>query len=282
MQNLSPQATRRIASLVGGSLLLAISLNKSVFSIEGGEKGIVFNRISGLRSTAFSEGLHFCIPGFEWPIVFDIRAKPYLTASLTGTKDLQSVNISLRVLYRPKQESLQKIYREVGSDFARRILPSICNEVLKSIVARYNASELITLRSKVSREIYDELAKRAADFHIILEDVAITELTFSPKFSQAVEAKQIALQEAQRAEFTVQKAQQEKQRKIVVAEGEAESAELIGKAISTNPMYLKLRKIEVSKKIAKTLAKSNNTVYLDSESLVIGETNRLTSQQQQS
>ena len=113
------------------------------------------------------------------------------------------------------------------------------------------------------------MKRRANDFNIILEDVAITELTFSPKFAQSVEAKQIALQEAQRAEFVVQQAEQERQRKIVAAEGEAESAKLVGKALSDNPMYLKLRKIETGRRIANTLSKSQNTAYLDSDNLLL-------------
>ena len=65
-----------------------------------------------------------------------------------------------------------------------------------------------------------ELFERAKDFNIILDDVAITELSFSREYTAAVEAKQVAQQEAQRAAFVVDKAKQEKQQKIVQAEGE--------------------------------------------------------------
>lgn len=71
------------------------------------------------------------------------------------------------------------------------------------------------------------ILERALDFNIILDDVAITELAFSPQYSAAVEAKQVAAQEAQRASFLVEKAKQQRQEKIVQAEGEAKSAKLV-------------------------------------------------------
>ena len=60
---------------------------------------------------------------------------------------------------------------------------------------------------------------RARDFNIVLDDVALTELSFGRDYSAAVESKQVAQQEAQRAVFVVERALQEKQQKIVQAEG---------------------------------------------------------------
>lgn len=69
------------------------------------------------------------VPWFHYPIIYDIRARPKLLTSPTGSKDLQMVNIGLRVLYRPNQHSLPAMYRLLGVDYDERVLPSICNEV---------------------------------------------------------------------------------------------------------------------------------------------------------
>jgi prohibitin 2 len=78
-----------------------------------------------------------------------------------------------------------------------------------------------------------------------------------------------AQQEAQRAAFIVEKAKQDKQSTIVRAEGEARSAELIGKAMMNNPGYLQLRKIEQAREIAAIVAQSKNRVFLDAETLLL-------------
>ena len=151
----------------------------------------------------YTEGTHFLIPFIEEPLIFDIRAKPRNITSLTGSKDLQMVNLTLRVLSKPAVSRLPTIARTLGFDWDDRVLPSISNEVMKAVIAQFNASELLTQREHVSREIRRRLVKRALDFNIVLDDVAITHLTFGREFSAAIEAKQVALQDAQRAHYLV-------------------------------------------------------------------------------
>lgn len=232
-------------------------------------RAIVFNRIGGIKDEVYEEGTHLMVPWFERPIIYDVRARPNVIQSTSGSRDLQMVNIGLRVLTRPMPNKLPEIYRTLGTDFAERVLPSIIQETLKSVIAQYNASQLLTMREVVSRDIRRILTQRAHNFNIVLDDVSITQLTFSREYTSAVEAKQVAQQDAERAKFIVEKAQQDKQSAIIRAQGEAQSATLIGQAVQQNPAFLTLRKIEAAREIAGTVAASANRVYLSADSLLL-------------
>ncbi|KAI5242242.1 hypothetical protein AUEXF2481DRAFT_61032 [Aureobasidium subglaciale EXF-2481] len=243
---------------------LGLSLaNASMYDVKGGTRAVIFDRLSGVKEGVMSEGTHFLIPWLQKSIIYDVRTKPRNISTTTGSKDMQMVSLTLRVLHRPEVKALPKIYQNLGQDYDERVLPSIGNEVLKAIVAQFDAAELITQREAVSNRIRTDLLRRAAEFNIALEDVSITHMTFGKEFTKAVEEKQIAQQEAERARFIVEKAEQERQANVIRAEGEAESADVISKAVAkAGDGLVQIRRIETQKEIAQMMANNPNVTYL--------------------
>lgn len=259
-------ALNRLGRASGVLAVGAFATSQCLYNVDGGERAVMFDSLrGGILPLVVNEGTHFLIPIVQRPIIIDVRAKPREIPSITGTKDLQMVNLKLRVLWRPVVEELPRLYRELGTDFDERVLPSIGNEVLKSVVAQYNAEELLSKRAEVSARIKVDLIKRAAVFHLTLDDVAITHLTFGKEFTKAIESKQVAFQEAERQQWVVEKAEQERQAAVTRAEGEAEAAMIITKAMEkTGNAIIEIRRIDAAKEIAAKLANSRNIVYLPS------------------
>lgn len=253
----------RIGQLGVGLALAGGVVQSALFNVDGGHRAVIFDRFQGIKSQVVGEGTHFMIPWVQRPIVFDIRARPKNVPSVTGSKDLQNVNITLRILFRPRPDALPNIYTTLGQDYDDRVLPSITNEVLKAVVAQFDAGELITQRELVSAKVNEELTKRANQFGLILDDISITHCTFGREFTQAVELKQVAQQEAEKARFLVEKAEQLKKAAVIAAEGDTEAADLMAKAFGkAGEGLVELRRIETAEAISADLATSRNIAYL--------------------
>ena len=90
----------------------AISLAQaSIYDVKGGTRAVIFDRLSGVKETVVNEGTHFLVPWLQRSIIYDVRTKPRNISTTTGSKDLQMVSLTLRVLHRPEVQKLPKIYQ---------------------------------------------------------------------------------------------------------------------------------------------------------------------------
>ena len=122
----------------------------------------------------------------------------YVIDSKTPAKDLQLVSITIRILERPNEANLTRLYLDQRQNYAERVLPNITNEVIKNVVARYNPDQLITQRERVSNEIKHGLITKAIEYNVVIDDVAIIHIDFSKEYRNAIESKQVSQQMAER------------------------------------------------------------------------------------
>jgi len=243
---------------------VAFSVKNCLFNVDGGEQAVMFNRFAGgVSDKIYGEGSHFMIPWFQYPTIFSIRTKPKDIQTETATKDMQTVNLTLRLLYKPNFEKLPLIFKSLGVNFDDRVLPSVGYEVMKSVIAQYDAEQLLTRREEVSREIRTQITDRCMAYDILLDDVSMTHVAFGTDFNKAVEDKQVAEQEAMRQQFVVAITEQEKLATVVRAEGEAEAAELVSSSLEKHGSdTISVKRIKTAKEIAVTLSKASNVMYL--------------------
>lgn len=233
------------------------------FVVYPGEACILYNKITGLKNSVYGEGLQCRIIGLDDIMRFNVRLRPRTLQTMTGTKDLQMVNVRLRVLFRPMADRLPQIYRTFGLDYDERILPSVSNEILKAVVAEYKAEELIQKRDAVSARIYQLMQEKVNQFGLILEDLSLVDIQFGTDFMTAVEQKQVAQQEAERYRYVVLENEQRRRAAVVRAEGEAESARLISEAIQKSGTgFLELRRIEAAVDVANQLMPMQNVTFV--------------------
>lgn len=235
-----------VALMVG-----AIILTSAVTTIEAGTRGVLktFGEITGV----LDEGLHFRAPFITSVTVVEVRTQRYESTSTAASRDLQTVTTQLVINYRPDQSTVDRLVREIGVDYERRVVDPAIQEALKAVTARFTAEELITRRPEVSAQMEEVLRERLLPRGVIVESVSITDFNFSPEFARAIEAKQVAEQDALRAsreldrarieaQQQVARAEAEAQARIEVARAEAEALRLQREVIS--PELLQLRFIE--------------------------------------
>jgi len=250
----------RVGIGLGG---LAVIPSLCLFDVDGGQRAVVLNMFKGVEDTVRGEGTHFKVPWLHQPKWYNVRLRPKLIQTTTGTKDLQTVTIHVRMLFKPDITGLPQIHKTLGEDYDERVIPSIANEVMKATIAQYNAEQLLTQREHVSKEIREAIVQRAAQFNILMDDISITHLTYGREFAKAIEEKQVAEQEAEKQKFVVARAEQERQATVICSEGEAEAAKMISEALKEHGGGLiEVRRIDAAKDIAEALSKSPNVMYL--------------------
>lgn len=241
MDHKPTQKTGRMVGLVIVVLLLVVTAYNSFVIVQPGHRGVVV-QLGAVQDGVLDEGIHFKIPFLQEVIQTEVRVQKAQSDQTASSKDLQVVTTTVAVNYHLDPNSVNRLYQEVGLSYQERIVEPAIGESLKSVTAQYTAEELVSKRPEVSAKIKESLSVKLSTYHIILDEINITEFKFSEEYNNAIEQKQIAEQQALKAELDLQRIEIEAQQKIESAKAEAESLRLQKQEVT--PELIELRKIE--------------------------------------
>jgi prohibitin 2 len=234
---------------VGGLILLVVILMAWPFvSVGTGERGVitVFGQVKGTKA----EGLHFINPFTTDLVKMDIKVQKNEVEASAASKDLQTVTTKVAVNYHLSSDSVAKIYQEVGTEYASKIIAPALQEAVKAATAKYTAEELITKRSVVRDEMLLNIREKLTDAGLLIDEFNIVDFDFSTQFNAAIEAKVTAEQRAKEAENKLKQVEFEAQQQIAQAQAEAQAIRLQSDA-ANNPRYVELKQLEVQAEFAK-------------------------------
>jgi regulator of protease activity HflC (stomatin/prohibitin superfamily) len=239
-----PNASGIIKTVVMALLIGAVAgkLGGAVTIIGAGERGVIFDNIYGVKPKALSEGVNFITPFLQDVIVFDVRTQKVEFEATAASKDLQNVATKVALNFNPAAEAVPEIYQTYGVNYEEKIIHPAVQEAVKAITALYTAEELITKRETVKAGVQDHLAKMMSTAHLQLTQTYITDFKFEQAFSQAIEQKQVAEQQAMKAKRDLDRVKLEAEQKIAGLRAEAEGLRMQKEQIT--PQLIELRRIE--------------------------------------
>ena len=221
-----------IVAIVGVMVVIAIILIINPFVIvNAGHRGVVltWGAVSG---KVLAEGLHFVVPIAQSVKQIEVRTVKLEATASAYSKDLQTVNAQVALNYHVVPDSVNALYQNIGIDYESRVLSPAIQEAVKGVTAKFTAQELIEKRAEVKDEIKMELTNRLTKNFLIVDEFSLVNFEFSAAYEQAIEAKQVAQQNALAAENKLRQIKVEAEQRVAQATAEAEAIKIQAQAVT--------------------------------------------------
>ena len=216
--------------IIGGIIaIVLILIFASISTVPTGHVGIK-TRFGAVQNDVITEGLNLKLPFIESIKKMDCRTQRVDIEGESASKDLQTVAAYIAINYRVNQEKAFELYKTVGMGYEEIIIKPATQESMKLTIAKYTAEELITKRAEVADTLQKNLMNKLETKGILVETTNIVNLDFSAAYDNAIEQKQVAEQEAKKAEQELVKSKVEAEKKVVEAQAEADAKLIKAKA----------------------------------------------------
>ena len=239
------QSSQGLFSILGGAIIaLVILLVFNCFIIINPGQAGVLSILGEAKDPPLLEGLHFRPPFISFVDVYDVTVQKFEVPAESLTKDLQDLNARFAINFRLDPQEIVGIRRKQGTleNIVAKIIAPQTQESFKIAAALRNVEEAITKRNELKEDFDNALSSRLEKYGIIVLDTSVVDLSFSPQFAKAVEEKQIAEQQARKAVYIANEAEQKAQAEINRAKGKSEAQRLLAETLKAQGGQLVLEK----------------------------------------
>lgn len=255
----SSGAAKKLA--LTGSIIVIVIIIAAIFagtcirSVPTGYTGIL-TTFGKVEDSNLEAGVHVIAP-WQNIVLMDNRVQKQSLDTQAFSSDIQQVDVRLTVTYTINKAAAANLYQQVGLNYYDSIIYPQLMENTKTVFAYYTAEGLIETRDELALKVTDMMRGDVADYGIDIANVAIENIDFSDSFTDAIEAKQVATQELQRAQTQQQQANLEAEaaaeRKRIAAEAEAEVARIAADAEAYSITAKAAAEAEANQKVAESL-----------------------------
>lgn len=235
------RAVRLVRLLIVGLILLL--LTRFFMIVPAGERGVKL-QFGAVQPRVLEEGLHPLLPLVHHIKLISVRVQSLAMETEAASKDLQDVAAEVALNWHVLPDQVNSLFQQLGDleRISAAVIRPAIEDSIKAVLASFTAEQLITERSRVKSAITSILEARLSRYNLVLDDIDLLQVDFSERFREAVEAKQIAEQEAKRAEYEAIRAQKLAEAKVFLARGQAQAQELL--QASLTPQILEHETIE--------------------------------------
>lgn len=216
-----------------GAIFFIAMLISGFYSIDPGHRGVLVT-LGKVEQKSYVNGV-----GFKWPFIssmveMDVRTKKMTEKTSSYTSDVQTAEMEYTFTYDLNPENVHILYETVGQDYeAKKIIP-ILNDVLKDVIGKWQAQDLVSNRDKARMDVVAGLQARLDNRFFQNISFQFINVDYSDNFEKAIENKVIAEQRAQEAVNNTKRIKEEADQKVITAKAEAEAMQIKSEALAKN------------------------------------------------
>ncbi|MDR2668052.1 MAG: prohibitin family protein [Puniceicoccales bacterium] len=241
-QGQNPFTPRQLRILIGCVIFIAVAaaalyLLNPIAMVGAGERGVKVT-LGKVAPHSYPEGVHLITPFISHMRTMDVRTQRVTAETQVYTRDIQHARIVYVVNYNLDPTNVFRMYQEVGTDYQDKIITPAIEGIIKDVIGKWNAQDLVANREVATREILERLRNQLGKTYINSSGFQIVAMSYSAAFEKAIESKVTAEQDALKAKNRTAQIEEEARQLLVSAQAEAESLAIRAKALQENPSLI--------------------------------------------